>query len=252
MQSAAELSIGASNIHDLVKPSVGDPDAGDVSPSTQLRAALGFRATQNLSIGFLHERGLAAGSNPVKSSEPPLKDNDVSGIGMTISYSIDTGSPGWRVGVSTEVQIWSVPWVQYTSCVQNCTVPGFTYMDHGSDSVPTLALAVIPSYRIGRVTIFGGGTVRNHPTITEKIVTNLPGPAEVQQGPVNVTLHGGADVELGAGIRASLIVHQTVTADPVTYGPGASLIFTIPLGSDVPHPSPATPASGPPGATPPT
>jgi hypothetical protein len=104
-------------------------------------------------------------------------------------------------------------------------------MNKGNDTVATLALGVVPSYRTGRLTVFGGATARNHPTITEKILTNLPdSDAEVQGGPFNVTLAAGAAFDLGSGVKATMLVHQTVTRDPVMYGPSLAAMLSIPFG----------------------
>jgi hypothetical protein len=246
MASAGEIGLGASNLVDAVAPTAGDPTAGDVVPSTQLRGSIALRATKNLSFSLAYERGLSSGSHPVTSSQPPV-DDDVGGAGFGFAYSIDTGREGFRIGVSSELMAWSIPWVQYTICVDNCIGSSIAIMDKGSDSVPTLAFGVTPSYRSGPVTVFGGFTARNQPTITEKIETNLPGPADVQEGPYNITGHAGVALDLGGGVKASLLVHQTITSDPIAYGPGVGLMLSIPLGRDSAPVAAPSPMSGPPG-----
>jgi hypothetical protein len=248
MDSRGELALGASNVVDRVKPGVGDPDAGVAVPSAQLRGSLAVRVTKDFSIAGVYERGFAAGATKIKPSAPPVDGGDVDGRGVNLTYSIPTGQEGWRVGVSAELLVWLVPWVQYTTCIDNCSVPGFTYMDRGKAPVATLGLGITPSYRSGRVTVFGGVLGRNHPTLTEKLVTEAPGPADVRSGPANFTFHLGADVELGAGVRASLIMHQTIPNNPVAYGLGLGAMLTIPLGRDAAA-RPAPPRSGPPGVT---
>lgn len=231
LESLGEIALGASNLHDWAKPTAGNPDAGIAIPSTQGRGTLDFRASRYLAIGAVYERGFAAGSNPVSSSEPAIKNDDASGFGFHMTLSIPTGTPGLRVALATEIMSWQVPWVQYTTCIQNCNVPGFTTSDTGYDSVTTLAVGLIPSYRSGPLTVFGGVTVRNHPTITEKVESIVADDPTVQAGPVNVTLHAGAELEAGAGVRLGLIADQTVTRDPVVYGPSLAAMITIPFGS---------------------
>ena len=235
LASQGELALGASNIA-MVQPSEGNPDAGIEIPSTQLRGAAMIRASPNLTLGGVYERGLSAGAHALQEHQPPV-DSDVSGVGLTMTYSIPLNLEGWRLALSSEVLVWSVPWVQYTTCIQNCVgIGGGTTSDKGSDSVPTLAFGLTPSYRTGRVTFFGGITVRNHPTIDPTIRTNIPMDPDVSSGPYNATLHAGAAVELGAGVRASLLVHETITTNPVVYGPSLALMVSIPLGRDADKP----------------
>jgi hypothetical protein len=131
--------------------------------------------------------------------------------------------------------MWSVPWVEYTTCIDLCSVPGFTYSQRGNEDVLIAKLALVPSYRIGAMTYFGGVTLQNQPTITEKIETTLPEGGGVQGGPLNATVHAGLAVEVGAGIRASAFVHQTLTHDPINYGPGLGMAISIPLGRKEPN-----------------
>jgi hypothetical protein len=233
LANEAELSLGATNAADLGAPTAGNPDAGDAVPSTQLRGELALRATPNFAVGFVHERGLESTATPLTTSQPPVHNGDVSGYGPSLRWSVPTESPAWRVGVTTELLLWSVPWVQYTTCTDPmCPNPGFTTSDRGTDIVPTLALGVTPSYRVDHVIVFGGMTARNHPTITEKLGTTTPdSDADVQAGPFNLTAMLGAALDLGYA-RASLFLHQTLTRDPVSYRPGVGMMLTIPMGSD--------------------
>lgn len=227
--SVGQLALGASNLADFRAPTAGDPDAGIAIPSTQLRGELTFRPTKNFSLGIVHEHGLASTATPIHDSQPPLTDEDVTGNGIILSYSIDTGRPGFRVGITTELLVWNAPWVQYTSCVSNCGTPGYTVESNGRSSVGTTALGVVPSYRYGRWTVYGGLTVRNQPTLTEKTYSVVPADPEVQGGPANWILHAGAEIEIAAGIRASVFVHRDLSADPVNYGPAIGAMLTLPL-----------------------
>jgi hypothetical protein len=106
-----------------------------------------------------------------------------------------------------------------------------------SKMIPTFGVALVPSYRVGRMTYFGGITVRNQPTITELHTTTEPdddgGP---NGGTINVTLHAGVGVDVGGGVHANAFVHDTVTNDPIAYGPSVGLELEVPLGKRVPPP----------------
>jgi hypothetical protein len=236
LQGAGEITIGADNLVDLITPSKGDQTQGDVVPKEQLRANGLFRIGDNFMLGGTFQYGVAQNATVLSPSEPKIKDANLSGVGVTMAMSLPTGEPGFRIGLALETTMWSVPWVEYTTCIDLCTVPGFTYSQQGSQDVVVAKLAVIPSYRIGAMTYFGGVTLQNQPTITEKIVTSVPdGDGDVGGGPVNVTAHAGLAVELGAGIRASAFVHQTLTRDPINYGPGLGMAISIPLGRKEPN-----------------
>ncbi len=244
MQSVGQLGLGASNVADMVAPTAGDPRAGDVVPGTQLRGEIALRVGSSGMIWGAYEQGLSATGQAVSASLPNLHDSDVIGAGTGFAWSIATSNPHWRIGVSTELMFWSVPWVQYTTCVStNCDSPGFTYSDRGSDLVPTLAFGITPSYHSGPLTLFGGVTARNQPTITGLIYTQDPdSDADVQNGPFNVTLHAGVEYEVSDAVKISLLVHQTVTTNPIESGPGIGLMVRIPFGGARPLEPPAAPA----------
>ena len=233
LEASGMLGVGASNVYDVIAPTEGAGNIGDAVPSTQLRSELALRLTPNLSISGAYEIGLADGANPVSTSQPRVDNGNVSGAGIGMAYSIKTGNPHFRVGISTEILFWSIPWVEYTSCSANCYGDAGVITTRGNDDVPTLAFGVTPSYRTGPWTVYGGVTVRNQPTVPEKIETDAPdSDADVQAGAMNVMLHAGVEYALVDVISASLVVHQTVTQNPISSGPGVSLMVHFALGRD--------------------
>lgn len=218
-------SLGATNIADLVAPGVGDPNAGVAIPSRQLRGSLGLWLTPELAIGVFREHGLASSAQPIKSTLPPLDNDPVVGTGLSLNSSIPTGSP-WRVGLSFEMAVWSVPWVEYSACLEFCTQPTVT-MSRGRTGVGSFAMGIVPSYQLGDWTLFGGVTGRTHPTLDEKVI-NHGEPPDVEEGPFNAVVHAGAAYEAGERVQFVVHLHQTVTRDPVVYGP--SLGFSVVLG----------------------
>jgi hypothetical protein len=263
LPTSFEASFGADNLVDLVTPSKGDDTQGDVVPKQQLRANGMFRLGDNFMLGGTFQYGVAQNATVLSPSEPKIEGAKLAGAGLTLAMSAPTSEPGLRIGLAFETVIWSVPWVEYTTCIDLCSVPGYTYSERGNDQILVAKLAVIPSYKTGAMTYFGGLTAQNQPTITEKILTNNPrDDGKVRGGPFNLTAHAGVTVELGAGVRASAFLHQTLTRDPISYGPGIGMSLAIPLGSPrgprrqvAPQPTPvlvpSTPAPlGPPGTTP--
>jgi hypothetical protein len=125
---------------------------------------------------------------------------------------------------------WSVPYVEYETCT-SCPAMGTT-IDHGTATVMTLGLGVAPSYRSGRVTYFGGLFARNHPTTQRKeLNVDLPSHSgDVEDGPFNLLLDAGVEIELGPWLSALAVIHQDLSESPVRYGPGFGIALTARLG----------------------
>jgi hypothetical protein len=226
LSAPAEVQLGASNLADLRAPGLGDPSSAVEVPGTQLRGGLGLRINEYLALGLHYEEGLHATAEQTNRTAPRVEGGDVSGGGGSIALTLPLDDQ-WSIGLTTELALWSTPWTAYSTEQDS----GSTYKTGGTDTVATLAFGLVPSYRSGRWTFFGGGTLRNHPTIRQKDILNeVESGGHVTEGHDGLTLHAGAEVELGARIRASLYVAQTVTTDPVKYGPSVGLMFTIPIG----------------------
>lgn len=232
VDATGQLGIGATNIADPVAPGTSDPAAGDSIPTTQLRSDLAARLGSNAFLGAVYEEGLAAGQHAVTSTQPPVPGGDVRGYGFAFGISAPIWSdPRWRIGLSTEVMFWSIPWIQYTSCVTSC-VAG-TDETSGRDVVPRLSFAITPSFRTGRWTVFGSLSASNQPTVTETIETNDPIPdANVQFGDFNATLALGVEYEFMPQLRGMLIAQETVTDNPIAYWPSLAAMIRIPLDPD--------------------
>lgn len=220
----SKFSIGAPVLGDLGSPTAATtPAAGIGVPTRQIRGALSFAPTENLVLSLAHEQGLRGSATNISRSIPELPDRNVFGFGFGIAYSIPTSEPGLRIGLATELMSWESPWVAYTSDTSN----GNTVVERGSSSVPTIGAALTPSYRVGDVTVFGGATIRNHPTLDEKVhQQGYTSPPEVQMGSANVTLAAGVAYQYEA-FEVGLDVHQTVASDPVNYGPSIGLWVAV-------------------------
>jgi hypothetical protein len=242
-ESRGSLAVGATNIVDLRRPGVGDPSAGVAIPSRQLRGAIGLALSRNLTFGLVHERGLASSAQPVKDTLPPLDDRTVAGGGVSLSYSIETQSP-WRIGISTELIGWKVPFVEYSTCIDLCPNGPYTTITRAETLVMTLGLGFVPSYRLGDWMFFGGLTLRNHPTIEEKVIeTGYDESADVTAGPLNAVGHAGVAFDATDRVRFRLDIHQALTRDPVAYAPGIGFAFEVGFGSAVRKEPPQPPAA---------
>ena len=233
MQSQGSISIGADSLFDVIRPSVGDPTQGDEIPATQLRGQAAIRVGDMFSVAGIFEHAITQTATVVSPTSPKITDASLSGAGLALRWSTPTSTPGLRVAFATELVLWNVPYAEFNQCVQPCTYGASFAADNG-EIIPTLGVAVITSYRTGRMTYFGGATLRNQPTITELNLTTIPdndgGPSS---GKFNLTLHAGVGVDIGSGVQASAFIDQTIPSDPVSYGPSVGMQLEIPLGDRI-------------------
>ncbi len=229
LDTPAELSAGLSNVTDVIKPGVGNETQAVEVPSIQMRDELRLRLGQRAQLALIYEQGFAGTSHQPDATQAPVGPGDVRGYGASIGYSFATSTPGFSIGTTFEVMGWSVPYVEYRTCL-GCP----TTILHGRTVPMTLGLGFAPSYRHGRLTYFGGVFLRNHPTIERKSIdVDLPEEpvGDVQSGPFNLLLNAGVEVELDHWLTALVVIHQDVVADPVRYGPGIGIALTARLGS---------------------
>jgi len=231
LETPAELSAGLSNVTDVVKPGVGDASQAVEVPATQMRDELRFRVGDRAQLALIYEQGFAATSRQPDATQAPVGPGDVHGYGVSAGYSFKTSTPGLSIGTTLEVMGWSVPYVEYKTCT-NC-LETYTVIAHGRANPMTLGVGIAPSYRSGRVTYFGGVFARNHPTTLRKEINTdvtFSDDGDVRNGPFNVLLDAGLEIELERWLSALVIVHQDVVANPVQYGPGIGLALTARLG----------------------
>lgn len=244
LESVGEVSLGASSLAHLTSPTASDATAAVEVPGTQLEGSGRIRLGRHLAVGLVLAEGLAATARPAKSTQVPVDHGDPRGYGFSMAASIPTSDPHWHVGLGLEALAWSVPYVEYKVCI-DCGSLGFQIVEKGRNSVGQVALAVTPTYRSGKVDVYGGLTVRNHPTIEQKGIENgLDLSDDVEAGPLNVVASVGVDVDLGGGVRAGAVLYTPINGTPVRYGPSLGAMLTIPLGRDA-KPAAAAPAAMP-------
>lgn len=235
LERATELSFGAGTLAAPVGPSEGDPEAGLHVPKHQVNAGFRVKPTANFDFGVVYERGFNSGSKSLADDQPDVPRGDAAGYGVSMRYSGKTQNDKLRIGMRLDLVSYSVPYVEYRTCVANCTMFDETEIDEGTAIVPGFSFGITPSYRTGRLTVFGGVTVGNHPTVEKAgMESGYDGGNDVQAGPLNYVASVGADVALTDNIRASLVVYQPLSQAPVDYGPTLSAGLKIPLGPEPP------------------
>ncbi len=223
----AAVTAGLSSVTDVIAPSVGDASQAVEVPSTQMRDELRIRLGTRAELALVYEHGFASTSQRPDPTQAPVGPGDVQGYGASIGYSFETSTPGLAIGTTLEMISWSLPYVEYVTCT-GCAET----VRHGSAHATTLGLGIAPSYRSGKLTVFGGAFARNHPTTQRKEidVDLFDHGGDVRSGDLNLLLHAGLELELGPWLSAIVIVHQDVTASPVQYGPGVGIALTTRLG----------------------
>jgi hypothetical protein len=237
--AAFEASMGASTAASGERPREGEgANAGLFIPRVELGGAMRAQVGELFDVGLVWDYGAREGAYRTSPDQPTPDNGSVWGGGASAFASLPTLTPGFRVGVGLDLLVYSIPYVEYRTCATGCLKP-YTTVDRDRENVGVYSLSIIPSWRAGRVTLFGGGTMRNHPTITKG---SVEGPAEdllsdeVEAGPPNFVVSAGVELEVVAGLRAMALVYQPITTDPVEYGPTLGLALTIPLARRAPAP----------------
>ena len=223
----AEVSVGASSFADARDPRLVDSTAAVEVPSRQYRGELRLRI-RRAEIAGIYEWANGGTMQALDATQAPVDEGNVEGRGAAVRYSIDAGS-GLSFGLGLEALAWSIPYVEYRTCVQNCAINDAPQMQviHGSQSVATLAFAFTPTYRIGRFAFFAGTYARRQPTIVRKgteMYVDSGHDTDVGEGRYNWLVHGGVEMRLPI-VSVLLQIQQDLTRDPVWYGP--SLGFAL-------------------------
>jgi hypothetical protein len=234
LSAAGQLDVGASSVASLGKPEAGDSNAGIEVPSTQLHGGLKLRVGETAAVGVIYENGLAQNAEKLNSSQPDVKGGGVQGYGLSLDISIPTGNPNFRVGLGVDAIMWSVPYVEYFSCAAGESCFPFSIQTEGRDNVGQLALSLTPSFKVSEdLSLFGGLTVRQHPTIDQKGMEQEPlfSEPEVESGPANVLISSGAELSLAnGGLLASGVIYWNASQNPAKYKGGFGLMLSVPLG----------------------
>ena len=224
VDGTVELAAGFSNVTDVVAPTVADHTQAVEVPSTQLRWELAFRAGQRTRLAAIYEYGLGSTSQRPDATQAPIGRGNVRGYGTSVEHAWETSRPGLLISGTVETMVWSLPYVEYTTYTGD-GASGNVFITHGRANPITFGFGIAPSYRIGRLTVFGGAFARNHPTTERKeIGVDIPSHSgDVESGPFNLLLDAGLEVELDSWLSALVVVHQDVIASPLGYGPGVGI-----------------------------
>lgn len=231
----AAIEVGASSVAHFGEPKSGDASAGIEVPGTQLHGGLKFQMNDMASIGLIYANGLNQGAKAINPNQPPVDNGNVEGYGLSLDFTIPTSDKNFKIGLGVDAIMWSAPFVEYATCAEGESCFPFAISTRGSDNVETFSASVTPSYRTNEtLTVFGGVTVRNHPTLKQRSFDNDPlfdDGVEVDSGPANFIVSGGVELNIADGaLQASAIAYWDVSRTPVKYGPGLAVMVSLPIG----------------------
>ena len=218
LDAPIEASFGASSALDLRAPRLVDHTASVETPSVQLRGELRIRLGTYGEIHLANEHSLDP--TPIDPTQAPVPGgHDAWSMNFGARYAVPIAS-NMFVGLGIESVAWTLPYVEYRTCVANCDNGPVQERDTGTDNLWGVAADITPTYRTGDVTIFAGLHIAPNPTIkrkgTESGAVNWD--SDLALGPTSYIVHAGAEYKLGP-ISLLAQIQQDLGGDPVSYGP---------------------------------
>lgn len=236
-----EVSVGSPSLASTRKPRVAaSENAGIVIPRWQGQGALRLPWGNATTIGFHVDYGLDQDSVALSDDQPDPK-GDTMGAAVSMFYTAIV-SPDFEVGVGGQLWLYSIPYVEYDTCV-NCLGGVYTEVDHDRNLIPVVSIGILPTFKVApNVSLFGGVNIRNHPTIEKSDFSIGPESdvdEEVESGPPNAIASIGGDIMLTHKIRLTGYLHRPIAAKPVVYGVTAGFMLTF-VAQDSPAGMPST------------
>ncbi len=235
---SAELGLSTPRLVSLGQPSEGDgANAGLYLPRTQGGAELRIPTPRmpDVDLDVHYEYGFLRGATPITADQPRPRGGGVYGAGGSAYWAPRVGRD-FRIGFGAGVTVYSIPFIEYRTCVDGCGAVPVNDIEEGRRKVLVLSSSITPSFKVGRVNVFASMTARNHPTNTKGEVTTDPyfdDSDEIRSGPMILIAAAGAEIDLGP-LRAMANVFLPLDDSVVNYVPTIGMGISIPLGSPGP------------------
>lgn len=230
MQGPVEASVGASNLVDARAPRLGDdPTVASEIPSMQLRGELRFRLARYGQLALIHDHAISSTYRALDPTQAPVGHGTAQSFGVAIRGAIpDEEVPGLSIGLGLELLEWSLPYVEYRSCVASCDGQPVQQMNTGTDTLAEPAFQIVPSYRRGALTLFAGIYATPHARVERKgtEIGAMDYDSDIARSGFNFIAHAGAEVAFGY-VSVLAQVQQDLTADPVSYGPSLGVALAV-------------------------
>jgi hypothetical protein len=192
------------------------------------------RTSANFDLGLSFELGARPDAMAITNDQPDAPMSSAFGVGMSFHYAGPDFGHGIRVGMALDLMMFQIPFFEQATCVANCEGAPAGWTEQGIHTVGLYSFSLLPSWKTGSVTLFGGVTLRNHPTNTKGQTLTLGGndyddSDEVREGPQYYLVGGGVDIDLSGGVGLMIHIYQPTTRSPVIYGPvvGVALEFSF-------------------------
>ena len=115
---STEISVGTPSLVTSGEPRVAaGENAGIVIPRWQGQGGLRIPVRRSMTVGFHAEYGLDAGSKALADDQPD-PEGDVMGAALSLFYTAEI-SPDFDLGIGGQLWLYSIPYVEYQTCV-NC------------------------------------------------------------------------------------------------------------------------------------
>jgi hypothetical protein len=213
-----EASFGTSSAFDLRAPRLVDHTAAVETPAVQVRGELRLRLGTYGEIHIANEHSFDPSAIDPTQAPIPGGRNAWS-FNAGVRYAVPV-APDVFIGLGLESVAWTLPYVEYRSCVANCEGSPAQERDTGTDNLWGLAADITPTYRTGDLTVFAGLHIAPNPTIRRKgtEVGAIDYESDLALGPTSYIVHAGAEYKLGP-VSLLAQIQQDLGGDPVSYGP---------------------------------
>lgn len=218
LDAPIEASFGTSSAFDLRAPRLVDHTAAVETPAVQLRGEARFRVGTfgEIDLGTEH----ALDPTPIDPTQAPVPGGrNAWSFNLGVRYAVPI-APDVFVGLGLESVVWTLPYVEYRSCVANCEGVPAQERDAGTDNLWGLAADITPTYRSGDLAVFAGLHIAPNPTIQRKgtEMGAIDVDSDLALGPTSYIVHAGAEYKLGP-ISVLAQIQQDLGGSPVAYGP---------------------------------
>jgi hypothetical protein len=251
METIAEVSVNLPQAASTGDPTITEgAEPGLEVPRWQVGGAGRLRLAPNFDMGLVYEQASSNGSRALAMDQPKVDGGDAYGYGVSFMASAKM-SDTMRMAFIGEFLTYSIPYVEYRTCIDNCAGQTLTEVDRGRTKIPVVTIGVVPTWHEGRWTVFGGLTGRNQPTIERGGIEVGDDGSDVTGGRLNVMLHAGAELALGGGLKALAMVYKNFDGAPVDYAPTLAVALSYGFGKPAepvaaqPSYYPAAPAPAP-------
>ncbi|MBU1535545.1 hypothetical protein KKF84_09500 [Myxococcota bacterium] len=230
----SQISLGSAVVSS-VKPREGisqtetNPDGETVSfsdgaanwiPRTQANLLYRHKFGQYFAMGLLGELALNPGAVKTYKDTVNLRPRgNAYGMGLTFQFLLPIHSHA-HLGIGTDLLIYNVPYAKMATESTSPSSANLWEPEYGTEVVGVGSFYIIPTYIFPWGTVFGGLTIRNHPSAPKvQTETSVLDQSNVDEGKAYYVLSMGAQINLSHNLAVQIMIYQPITNSPVVYYP---------------------------------